>query len=235
MRPGRREAGSTRRIRGRPIAAGMRRPVTAQVRAGLILRVVNGRVPPGMLETVRAALERDLVPVARRQAGLDRFLTAVRPTESGHEIALMTVWSDLESALTAFGGNLTAVRTIDGVGHGEILDSVDFYEVETGGMRLTGGTPRFLRLTAGTVGRGLDADIQRDLRSRIADLGPELVDAYVGRRVKGSSVELAFISTWTAAAAGRDLDEPIWPEISAQYDVFAIRVFDVLLEGSHDP
>jgi len=200
----------------------------------VILRVVNGRIPPGMLESVRAALERDYVPVARRQPGLDRFLTAVRPTETGHQIALMTVWTDLESALAAYGGNLTAVRTIDGVGHGEILDDVEFYEVETGGVRLTGGTPRFLRLTAGTVRRGLDADIQRELRSRLKVLGPEVVDAYVGRRVKGSSVEIAFVSTWTEGAAGRRLDEPIWPDISAQYDAFSIGVFDVLLEGSRD-
>jgi len=200
----------------------------------LILRVVSGRIPPGMLDTVRAALERDYVPMARRQPGLDRFLTAVRATKSGHEIALMTVWSDLESALAAYGGNLTALRTMDGVGHGEILERVDFYEVETGGIRRTGGNARFLRLTAGTVGRGLEADIQRELRSRVSHLGPELVDAYVGRRVKGSSVELAFISTWTDAAAGRELEEPIWPDISAQYDAFAIGVFDVLLEGSRD-
>jgi len=200
----------------------------------VILRVVNGRVPPGTLETVRQALERDYVPVARRQPGLDRFLTAVRPAETGHQIALMTVWADLESALTAYGGNVTAVRTIDGVGHGEILDSVDFYEVETAGVRLTGGTPHFLRLTAGTVGRGHDADIQRELRSRLADLGPEVVDAYVGRRVKGSEVEIAFISTWTDAAGGVRLDEPIWPDISTQYDAFSLRVFDVMLEGSPD-
>ena len=198
----------------------------------MILRVVNGRVPEGQLAAVRAALERDYVPAARRQAGLDRFLIATRADGAGHEIALMTVWTDVESALAAYGGNLAAVRTLDGVDHGELLESVDYYEVGPEEVRRGDGLPRHLRLTAGTVGHGLDADIQRDLRSRLAGLEAELVDAYVGRRVQGSSVEIAFVSTWSAPPAGRALDQPIWPDLSAQYDAFVIRLFDVLLEGS---
>ena len=198
----------------------------------MILRVVNGRVPEGQLAAVRAALERDYVPAARRQSGLDRFLIATRPDDSGHEIALMTVWTDVESALAAYGGNLAAVRTLDGVGHGELLESVDYYEVGPEDVRRGAGLPRHLRLTAGTVGHGLDADIQRDLRSRLDELEAELVDAYLGRRVQGSSVEIAFVSTWSGPPTGRALDEPIWPDISAQYESFALRLFDVLLEGS---
>lgn len=202
------------------------------MRAPVILRVVNGRVPEGQLPAVRALLERHYVPAARRQAGLDRFLIATRPAGPGHEIALMTVWTDVESALTAYGGNLAAVRTLDGVGHGELLESVDYYEVGPEEVRRGNGQPRHLRLTAGTVGHGLDADIQRDLRGRLGELGEELVDAYVGRRVQGSSVEIAFVSTWTAPPANRALDAPIWPDISTQYESFVLRLFDVLLEGS---
>ncbi len=198
----------------------------------MILRVVNGRVPEGQLAAVRASLERDYVAAARRQPGLDRFLIATRPEGSGHEIAMMTVWTDVESALAAYGGNLAAVRTLDGVGHGELLESVDYYEVGPEEMRRRDGEPRHLRLTAGTVGHGLDADIQRALRSRLGELEAELIDAYVGRRVQGSSVEIAFVSTWSASPAGRALDEPIWPDISAQYDTFVVRLFDVLLVGS---
>ena len=198
----------------------------------MILRVVNGRVPEGQLAAVRASLERDYVPAARRQPGLDRFLIATRPDGSGHEIALMTVWTDVESALAAYGGNLAAVRTLDGVAHGELLESVDYYEVGPEEIRRGDGQPRHLRLTAGTVGHGLDADIQRELRSRLGELETELVDAYVGRRVQGASVEIAFVSTWSAPPAGRALDQPIWADISAQYETFVLRLFDVLLEGS---
>jgi hypothetical protein len=81
------------------------------------------------------------------------------------------------------------------------------------------------------VGRGLDADIQRELRGRLGGLDPEVVDAYVGRRVLGPWVEIAFVSTWSATPPGRRLGDPIWPDISGQYETFQIQVFDVLLEG----
>ena len=198
----------------------------------MILRVVNGRVAEGMLQAVRDALVRDYVPAARRQAGLDRFLVGARPTTTGHDIALMTVWTDVDAALRAYDGNLEAVRTLDGVSHGEELVDVDYYEVDAMPTTEARGSARLLRLTAGTVRRGLDADIQRELRSRLHALDPEVVNAYVGRRVRGSSVEIAFVSTWSAAPANRPLDAPIWPDISANYDTFVVRVFDVLLEGS---
>jgi hypothetical protein len=198
----------------------------------VILRVVNGRVPAGELPAVRAALEDRYIPAARRRAGLDRFLAAVRPVADGHRLALMTVWRDLDAALDAFEGNLAAVRTIDGLSHGEMLESVDYYEVDLGEVRSSAGTARHLRLTAGVVGQGLDAEIQRALRTRLADLPPEVVDAYVGRRVMGSTVEIAFVSTWTGSPAGIALDAPIWPDISAHYDSFELGLFDVLLEGS---
>ena len=203
----------------------------------LILRVVSGRIPPGRLASVTESLEREYVPRARSLDGLERYLVATRPRE-GHEaehaMAVMTVWIDFDAASRAFDGALMAVRLVDAVDHGEILEKVEYYEVDIAETRRTARTPRFLRLTAGTVSRGLDADIQRELRTRLGDLGPEVVDAYIGRRVKGSSVEIGFVSTWTDEVDAARLEQPIWPHISDQYDTFALRVFDVLLEGSKE-
>jgi hypothetical protein len=204
----------------------------AGVRRRVILRVVNGRVPAGELPAVRDALARDYVPATQRFPGLDRYLVATRAAADGHQIAMMTVWHDLDDALTAFGGDLQQVRTIDGLGHGEILDGVDHYEVDLSEVKQSSGTPRFLRLTAGVVGHGLDSDIQRALRTRLADLPEEVVDAYVGRRVMGSTVEIAFVSTWTEEPSGFSLDAPIWPDISAHYETFTLGLFDVVLEGA---
>jgi hypothetical protein len=197
----------------------------------MILRVVHGRIPSGKLDAVRAALDAEYVPRARACRGLDRFLIAVRPGTDGHELALMTVWVDVTSALAAYDGDLGAVRTIDNIDHGEALERVEYYEVEIDATRRTAGAPRRLRLTAGQVGDGIDADIQRQLRGRLGGLDPEVVDAYVGRRVLGSRVEIAFVSTWSATPTGRRLEDPIWPDISGQYETFEIQVFDVLLEG----
>jgi hypothetical protein len=202
--------------------------------ASLILRILHGRIPGGALDSVRAALAADYVPAAHRHDGLDRFLIAARPDGEGHALAMLTVWTDVGAAMAAYGGDLSALRTHDGRSHGETLERVDYYEVELNETRRTAGDSRWLRLTAGTVGKGLDADIQRDLRNRLHELEPEAVDAWIGRRVHGGSVEIAFISTWADAPTGRRLEAPIWPDISAQYDTFSVEVFDVLLEGAAD-
>jgi hypothetical protein len=204
----------------------------------LILRVLSGRIPSGRLQSVTAALERHYVPRVESPDGPERYLVAFRAvdgTDDEHEIAYLTLWTDFEAASRAFDGQLSALRLLDDVDHGEILEHVEYYEVEIGETRVAPGRPRFLRLTAGTVGRGLDADIQRDLRNRLGELGPEVVDAYIGRRVKGSLVEIGFISTWTDAVPAAQLEQPIWPDISEQYDTFSLRVFRVLLEGSKTP
>jgi hypothetical protein len=201
----------------------------------LLLRVVSGRVPRDRLSSVKESLERGYVPVAHAVDGLERYLIGTRPSDAADDelrIAFMTVWRDLESATVAVAGELTALRVLDGKEHGETLDHVDYYEVDIVEARRNPGRPRYLRLTAGTVGRGLDADIQRDLRSRLGELHPEIVDAYIGRRVTGASVEIAFVSAWTENAVPSRLLAPVWPDISSQYDVFWIQVFDVLLEGS---
>jgi hypothetical protein len=200
----------------------------------MILRVVHGRIPGGRLNSVRAAFEAAYVPRARATPGLDRYLIGIRRHGRGHELALMTVWVDLASAMAAYDGDLSAVRAIDNIDHGETLHRVEYYEVEIGASRRTDGAPRRLRLSAGTVGNGLDADIQRELRNRLGGLEPVVVDAYIGRRVVGSKVEIAFVSTWSGTPPGRRLEDPVWPDISVRYETFDIQVFDVLLEGRSD-
>jgi hypothetical protein len=199
----------------------------------LILRVVSGRVAPGKLDAVVDAYRRDYVPVAARTGGLDRFVVAARLTPDGaHAIAAMTIWTGVEAALAAYDGDLAAVRTLDARAHGEELSRVDYYEVDEGGARRVAGAPTRLRLTAGTVAHGLDADIQQELRRRLPELPAEALEAFVGRRVLGADVEIALVTTWSAAPDGVSLDAPLWPAISNRYDAFRVEVHDVLLEGA---
>jgi len=199
----------------------------------MILRVVMGRVPEGQLDAVVGAYQGSYVPIATRAAGLDRFLVAGRPAEDGgHEIAAMTIWTTVEAALEAYAGDLTAVRTLDEKSHGVTFSRVDYYEIDEGGARRQTGVSTRLRLTAGTVARGLDADIQQELRRRLPELPPEATEAWVGRRVLGADVEIALVTTWSAAPAGVSLDAPVWPAISNRYDTFRIAVYDILLAGA---
>jgi hypothetical protein len=199
----------------------------------MILRVVSGRVPEGQIDDVVDAYRRSYVPVAREIAGLDQFTVAGRAaSDGGHEIAAMTIWTTVDAALEAYAGNLTAVRTLDDQNHGETLSRVDFYEIDEGGARRQAGAATRLRLTAGSVARGLDADIQQELRRRLPELPPEAIEAYVGRRVLGADVEIALVTTWSPAPAGVELDAPLWPSISDRYDAFRVAVYDILIEGT---
>jgi hypothetical protein len=199
----------------------------------MILRVVSGRVPEGKLDIVVDAYRRDYVPIAQQIAGLDRFVVAGRPhPDGGHELAAMTIWTTVDAAMAAYAGDLTAVRTLDDRSHGEQLSRVDYYEIDEGGARLRTGPSTRLRLTAGSVARGLDADIQQELRRRLPELPPEAIEAYVGRRVLGADVEIALVTSWSTAPAGVMLDAPLWPAISDRYDAFRIAVFDILIEGT---
>jgi len=198
----------------------------------VILRIVSGRVRQGRLEAVTDAYRTSYHSVAMATAGLERFLVATRPVGDEHELASMTLWRTVEAALSAYAGNLSAIRTLDDRGHGEELTHVDYYEVEDAVIRRDGVDTTFLRLTAGTVARGLDADIQQQLRRRLAGLPPELAEAYVGRRVLGDVVEISFVSTWSGARDRESLDAPIWPDISTRYEAFRVAVFDVISSGS---
>ncbi|HET7029296.1 MAG TPA: hypothetical protein VFI34_02205 [Candidatus Limnocylindrales bacterium] len=196
----------------------------------MILRVVRGRIRPGERDDVLAAMRGDYEPILSATAGLVRFVLGLRPTdEGGDRLAALLIWNDFDSVQTAYGGELAAPRTIDGRDRGAIYEDVVYYELEAG--RMPAGTPRILRLTAGSVGRGLDADIQAGLRTRLPDLPADAVEAYVGRRVLGPVVEIAFLSTWSAPPAEVDLGAPIWPDLSARYDAYALELYEVVLIG----
>jgi hypothetical protein len=198
----------------------------------LILRVVSGRIRPSeyhaVIESFRAAYRL----VAGRSKGLNRYVIGTRPAEdAGHHIAAMTIWESVDLAMKTYGGDLAAPRTLDGTDHGATLDRVDYYELGAGRTLPTDAEPAFLRLTAGTVARGMDADIQQELRTRLDELPAEAVEAYVGRRVLGGSVEIAFASTWSAAPTGLRLDAPIWPAISDRYETFRMELHEVAVTG----
>ena len=198
----------------------------------MILRVVSGTIPAGRLEDVVDAYQQTYVPIARKAAGLDLFVVASRPSKQvDHELAAMTIWRTLDAALEAYAGNLTAVRTLDDRSHGETLSRVDFFEIDEGGARRLTGSATRLRLTAGKVARGLDADIQQELRRRLPELPAEVIGAWVGRRVLGADVEIALVTTWSTTPAGVALDAPIWPSISDRYDAFRVSVYDIFAEG----
>lgn len=209
------------------------RPRPPEEGATVILRVVGGRVRPGEVDRVAASFRAAYVPVAERTGGLVRYVVGVSAAaDGGHDLAAMTVWTEVEHALAAYSGDLSAICTLDALDHGEQMTSVAYYELDqSAGPDVQGGRPTLLRIAVGTVPRGLDADIQQKLRRRIPNLPAEACEVWIGRRVVDGDVEVAFISTWLAAPPDWPLDEPLWTAIADRSDAIRVSVQTILGEG----
>jgi hypothetical protein len=199
----------------------------------MILRIVRGRVEDDRLAALTAGFTGPFREIARNTPGLVRFHAATRaiPGEARHDLVVVTFWATVDAALSAFDGDLAAVRTLDGIGtHAELRD-VAYFEIDESQLRRSETEPAFLRLTLGRMTRGIDAEIQQELRRRMHELGPEMTEAYVGRRIIGTDVEIAFISAWAAEPDSNPLDAPFWPDISERYDAFEVGTYVPLVSG----
>jgi hypothetical protein len=199
----------------------------------MILRIVRGRVEDDRLAALTAGFTGPFRDIARTTPGLVRFHAATRaiPDEGRHDLVVVTFWATVDAALAAFDGDLGTVRTLDGIGTHADLDEVAYFEVDESQLRRSATEPAFLRLTLGRMTRGIDAEIQQELRRRMRDLGPEMTEAYVGRRIIGTDVEIAFISAWTTAPGSRALDRAFWPDIAQRYDTFEVGTYVPLVSG----
>lgn len=200
----------------------------------MILRIVRGVIGPGRPEPVDEALLERSLPVTRAAPGLVRFHVAVRPEGERRRVAIVTFWASVEAAIHAYGGDPGAPHSLDAVARGGAEPTkVAYFEVDETQLRRSERDPAILRVTVGRVTRGLDAAIQQELRSRMHELDESMTEAYVGRRILGSEVEVMFISAWERVPPGRSsLDEPLWPDISAKYDVFSVETYVPLVSGS---
>jgi hypothetical protein len=198
----------------------------------MILRIVRGHVAADRLGALAEGFVRSYAPIARATPGLVRFHAAVRRVEGGHELVVVTFWASLEAAMVAYDGDPVTPRTLDGLSADARLDDVSYFEVDETQLRRSAGEPAVLRLTFGRVARGADAEIQQELRSRLHELDASMIEAYVGRRIIGSDVEVAFVSAWEAPPASRLLEEPFWPDIAARYDAFRIATYEPIVSGA---
>lgn len=191
----------------------------------MILRIARGRVRTGGLGGLAEAFDATYVPDAQRRPGLAHFHVVVRPDGADHEVLAITLWNSVEAALQAFGDDLSSGRTLGEIGRFAQFSGADHYEVDESQLRQPSGRIATLRLSAGRVGGGGEAAILEELRRRLPELGDEMIDHFVGRRLVGTDVEVAFVSTWSRAPEGRSLDEPMWPDISARFHQFWIRTY----------
>jgi hypothetical protein len=197
----------------------------------VILRIVRGVVASGSLPDLGAEFERAYEPAARAASGLVRYHAAIRPEGNDHLLVVVTFWTSAEAAIAAYGGDLDTPTSLAGPPQHATLTDVAYFEVDESQLRRPVNHPELLRLTVGRVAQGIDAGIQQELRARLHELDDTMSEAYVGRRIVGTDVEVAFVSTWSEIPPGRALDQPIWPDISSRYDAFQVETFVPILSG----
>jgi len=198
----------------------------------VILRIVRGDVAPGALQPLIDGFVEGYAPRARATPGLVRYYVGLGPQPDETEVVAITLWTSVDAAIAAFDGDLAQPRMLDGVSANANLREVAYWEVEETLLRRSDREPERLRLTFGRVSQGADAAIQEELRQRLHTLEPGMTEAYLGRRLVDTDVEIAFISVWSSVLEGRDLTTPVWPDISTRYTSFALELYRPILSGT---
>jgi hypothetical protein len=198
----------------------------------VILRIVRGDVVPGAHERLIDGFVTGYAPRARATPGLIRYYVGLGPEPRETDLVVMTFWTSVDAALAAFDGDLERPMTLDGISDNANLREVAYWEVEEVLLRRSDHEPEHLRLTFGRVSQGADAAIQEELRQRLHTLEPGMTEAYLGRRLVDTDVEIAFISVWSSVPEGLDLATPVWPDISTRYTSFGLELYRPIASGA---
>jgi hypothetical protein len=192
----------------------------------VILRLVRGRIGANGLPRFADRVRSTYVPEARGTAGLVQFHVGVRPVGDEHDLVILTRWRSVEAATLAFGGDISLPTTLGGIrGAADFYDATH-YEIDEAWIRPADGDPAILRLAVGRyVEPGSDVETEHHLRERVPLFGDEMTEGYAARRIVGSAVEVAFISTWSRPPVGHSLEDSFWPDIASRYDDFWVEIY----------
>ena len=209
----------------------------------MILRVIRGRGDSGRV----AALQADLAsrfPDPGRSGDPARYRVGVRPGSptGGLEVLVLVFWhqhADLAAADERHASVLSVARDIGidelSTAHFEIDATIREPGVGAHVAARPTTSEAAIRLATGSFSRqGADIEMQEMLRERAPQLGDEMTEAYVGRRMVGRSVDVTFISCWSRVPPDRNLQDPFWPDIALRYDAFSVEVFGALANAAEE-
>lgn len=189
----------------------------------MILRVIRGRADREKVHALRRALIERLGPGPDGRDGPDRYHLGIRPSDDQVDVLLLACWRSAEAATDGDARGVSPLRlAARHLGHAE----VEHFEIDMNVLRDAEVQPVALRVATGRFRRpGGHIQMQELLRQRLGSVGPEMTEAYVGRRLVGPSVDVTFVSAWRGVPAGQALEAPFWPDISIQYDEFNVEVY----------
>ena len=195
----------------------------------MILRVIRGRADRERVAALRAALIDRLGPGPDGEDGPDRYHMGTRPaadqTDRAGEVDVLVLacWRSAEAAADGDARGISPLRLAT-----RHLGQVDVahFEIDMNVLRDADARPVAVRVATGRFLRpGGDIQMQDLLRERLGSIGPEMTEAYVGRRLLGRTVDVTFVSAWQDVPAQQALEGPFWPDISIRYDEFSVEVY----------
>lgn len=155
--------------------------------------------------------------------GPDRHHLGVRSGVDVDEVLVLACWRSAEAAAAGDARDISPLRLAQH--HLDLVD-IEHYEVDRNILRDADARPIALRVATGRFSRpGGDIRMQEVLRARLDSIGPEMTEAYVGRRLAGRAVDVTFVSIWRERPADLALEGPFWADITVQYDEFSVEVF----------
>jgi len=155
--------------------------------------------------------------------GPDRYHLGIRPSGDEVDVLVLACWASAEAAKQGDALDISPMRIAS-----RHLDRVEIahFEIDLSILRDADVRPVALRMATGSFVRpGGDIQMQELLRARMPLLGPEMTEAYVGRRLHGRAVDVTFVSAWQAIPPDHSLAEPFWSDISVRYDDFSVAVY----------
>ena len=187
--------------------------------------MVRGRILPGRHQALRAGLGASFSEV-RELPGLLQASMALRESADGNEFAVISTWATVDATVAQFGPEVNRVVTLPGVSEHIDVRTVEHFEVDES-IVVHGEVPAAVaRIAIGAIELGGDVEVQQELRRRIPELGKEVVEATVGRRIRERMVEVAFVTLWSGRPADRSLDEPLFPDVAERYRTYSIEVYE---------
>ena len=163
--------------------------------------------------------------------GLIHAQMALRSSAEGNEFAVISTWETPDATLAAFGPEVNRVAMIAGVSEHLEFRTVEHFEVDESIVVHSDVAPAVARIAIGAIDLGDDVEVQQELRRRIPDLGRDVVEAAVGRRITDRMVEVAFVTLWSGRPEGRTLEEPVFPDVAERYRTYSIEVYDEVFQA----
>ena len=192
----------------------------------MILQVIRGRARPDQVDALGVALDEKTGSNGHEDGGPIRLHWGTRPAGEELDAIIISSWLTFEAAMDADARGISPL----GIARATLPTAeAAHFELDETIVRNSAQAAIAIRLGIGRFSKpGSDIEMLETLRQRVPLVGDEMSEAYVGRRMVGHSVEVAFVSAWQRLPTDRVLEESFWSDVALRYDEFTVEVYSTM-------